>query len=310
MDFFCLFGERVTFPLPPFFSLLEEPLLCNLCFSCKRRAPCLRPLASGSRHLHPAPEGGGTAGPDSGGSGAGRSLGRRQFIGCRDKRAASDWSTGLSVTTNRAPGRALDSPPVPPCLRRPRPPPLLRERSGSAPLRAVRGTRPVPVGRSTRGRPRAGKSSPIAAGRGGAARAGGAEGGAAAGAGPLPAGAGALPGRGAGERGGAGAGHSQRQPWAGRHKGSVTRLPERRRSPGNRPLPLYPGASPGWERGGAGVPAGVRSPCPGARSPLRSYAGCGRRARSSVGPGGRPLRAVGRVPASAPRPRRRCPGAP
>lgn len=120
----------------------------------------------------------------------------------------------------------------------------------------------MPVGRSATGRPRAGKSSPSAAGRGGAARAGGAEGGAVPGLGPLSAGAGALPGRGAG--GARGAGHSQRQPWAGRHKGSVTRLPERRRSPGNRPLPLYPGASPGWGRGGAGVSAGACPSCPGA----------------------------------------------
>lgn len=36
------------------------------------------------------------------------------------------------------------------------------------------------------------------------------------------------------------------RPRARRNKGSVTRLLERRRSPGNRPLPLYPGASAGW----------------------------------------------------------------
>lgn len=49
------------------------------------------------------------------------------------------------------------------------------------------------------------------------------------------------------------------RPRAGRNKGSVRQLPQRRRSLGNRLLPLYPGASPGWGRGGAESPCG-RSP--------------------------------------------------
>lgn len=205
----------------------------------------------------------------------------------------------------------MGDPPVPPLLRRPR-------HSGRA-AQAALGLSPAPSctrhppaarGALRHGPPPGEEKQPQRSGA--QRRCPGRRGGGRGGAGLRAAAWRSRGAAGPGSGGSAGAGHSQRQPWAGRHKGSITRLPERRRSPGNRPLPLYPGASPGWGRGGAGVSAGACPACPGARSRLRSrsYVGCGRRARSTVGPGGRPLRAAGRVPASAPRPRRRCPGAP
>lgn len=297
-----MFGGRVTFT--SFFSFLKEPLLRNLC--CSFKSEMARPPCSAPPGREAAAAGGLGRGARRGAASslvagvAGRPLiGQAACLSRQRVSQVAPWAL------RRFP-RASGGPAAPPASIRSSPA-LLGQRSGSAPLR-VRDTRPVPVGRSATGHPRAGKSSPTSAGRGGAARAGGAEGGA----GLRAAACRSRGAAGPGSTGGGGGRSLERQPWAGRHKGSVTRLPERRRSPGNRPLPLYPGASPGWGRGGAGVPAGACPRCPGARSRRRSrsYAGCGRRARSTVGPGGRPLRAAGGVPASASRPRRRCPGAP